>query len=181
MKPISLSDLTPEGATFTLHSTPGVEYKLRPINLADENWLAETFGKDLDAVFREVRMMPIARICFHQMETESKRMFAQQDVVFINEEGVETTKKIGGAELLFWQMQGGMNEKMEVFLALMKTIGISRDLITQSVDNPELAKAALEVKKKNPSSRPTGRGSLTSSRKRTGGPRSTSGRGRSGK
>jgi len=145
MKPIDLKDLTPMGATITLKST-GKEYRLRPFTLADEKWLQETFGNDLEKIFREINMVQIARIAFHQMEDDDRRDFVQRDVTFINEDGEEKVVKRGGAELFFW-MISGMEEKLQIFQALMHTIGISRAVIDQAMapDTPP------EEKKSQPS------------------------------
>ena len=146
MKPIKLEDLNPMGATFHLRST-GKEYRLRPVNLSDEKWLQETFGASLSSVFSEIKMLHIARIVFHQLEEEDKRDFLQREVKFINEEGVEIVQKKGGAELLFWLISG-MEEKLEIFQALMQTIGISRSMMEDQVAESE--------EKKSLQSQPTG-------------------------
>jgi hypothetical protein len=135
MKPIELKDLNPQGAEITLRKT-GKTYRLRPVNLADEKWMAETFGNDLEKIFRDIQMVQIMRIVFHQLEHEDKVDFRQQDVEFMNEEGVTITKKIGGAELLFWMIEG-MEEKIQIFQALMKTIGISRAMIDGELTDEE--------------------------------------------
>jgi hypothetical protein len=135
MKPIELKDLNPQGAEITLRKT-GKTYRLRPVNLADEKWMAETFGNDLEKIFRDIQMVQIMRIVFHQLEHEDKVDFRQQDVEFMNEEGVTITKKIGGAELLFWMIEG-MEEKIQIFQALMKTIGISRAMIDGELSEEE--------------------------------------------
>lgn len=145
MKPVELKDLNPQGAQITLRKT-GKTYRLRPVNLADEKWMAETFGNDLEKIFRDIHMVQIMRIVFHQLEHEDKADFCQQNVEFMNEEGVTITKKIGGAELLFWMIEG-MEEKIQIFQALMQTIGISRAMI----EGP-----ASEEEKKSPVSLQTG-------------------------
>lgn len=167
MKPVNLSDLNPQGSSFTLSST-GKTYRLRPVNLADERWLAETFGSDLEEIFKEMKMLPIARIVFHQLEEDSKQDFRQIDVKIINEEGVEITKKMGGAELLFWQIRG-MNEKIEIIQAMLETIGISRKMLD------DFEQDISDEEKKSQASRPTGQQSLTDSPASMDGQQNTSG------
>ena len=135
MKPIDLKDLNPQGAEITLRKT-GKTYRLRPVNLADEKWMGETFGSDLEKIFRDINMVQIMRIVFHQMEHEDKADFRQQEVEFMNEEGVSLKKKIGGAELLFWMIEG-MEEKLQIFQALMQTIGISRAMMDEPLSAEE--------------------------------------------
>lgn len=145
MNTIELKDLNPQGAEIKLRKT-GKTYRLRPVNLADEKWMAETFGKELESVFRDIHMVKIMRIVFHQLEHEDKADFKQQDVEFMNEEGVTITKKIGGAELLFWMIEG-MEEKIQIFQALMTTIGISKAMLEEP---------ATDDQKKSPMSLQTG-------------------------
>ena len=170
MKPISLTDLIPRGATFKLASTEK-EYRLRPVTLSDEKWMAETFGADLQDIFSQMRMLQVARIVFHQLEEEDKADFAQQSVTVMNEDGVNVTKKMGGPELLFWQIRG-FDEKIEIFKALMQTIGVSRTMLDDF--EKDAAKEIAEADKKK-ASPPTGPESSTDSQLSTDGPPSTSG------
>lgn len=121
---IKLEDLIPEEAEFTLALTKKT-YKLRRFTLEDELWLKNRFGDELEKVFREIRMKEICQIVFHQLVDKSE--FLKREVKIINEEGDEITETKGGAELLFC-MISGMNEKLEIFNALLATIGISRPI-----------------------------------------------------
>jgi len=163
MKPMTLADLTPEGASFSLEKT-GKTYNMRPFNLRDEKWLGEVFGAELSVILKEVRMLQIARIVYHQLEEESKKDFAQQEITVINELGVETKDKIGGAELLFVSIVG-WHEKMEMLKALMQTIGISR----------KIQDAEFDKEKKSLANPPIGPSSSTDSRMNTDGAQNISG------
>lgn len=178
MKPISLKDIQPQGATFTLELTKK-EYRLRPFTLRDDVWLRETFGEELKVIFDEMRMGPICRIVFHQMEEADKADFAQRKVTVMNEEGETVEHTMGGYHLLF-SMISGWSEKTDIFLALMKTVGISKALI-----DPEdlMGKAAAKDSEKKSQKKPklTGHSSSTGSRANTGGRQNTSGRGPRGK
>lgn len=167
MKPVSLKDLNPEGASFTLQSN-GKTYRMRPVTLADEKWLIETFGADLQKIFAEMRMLQIARIVFHQLVEEDKADFAQVEVKVMNEEGLTTTRKMGGAELLFWQIRG-LNEKVEIFQALMQTVGISREI------QDGLGAEVEDEEKKRLANQSIGQESSIDSAPSTGGQRNTSG------
>lgn len=175
MKPIALKDLIPKASTFKLAAT-GKEYRLRPVNLADERWMAETFGDEINSIFSQMRMLQVCRILFHQLEEEDKSDFAQREVKVMNEEGLQTVRKMGGAELLFWQVQG-LEEKVEIFKSLMETIGVSRQMVDRF--EKEAAEELAQDKKK--ASRSTGQESSTGSAPSMAGPPSTSGRSRSAK
>lgn len=164
MKPIALTDLVPRGATFKLASTDK-EYRLRPVTLSDEKWMIETFGADLQDIFAKMKMLQVARIIFHQLEEQDKADFAQREVKIMNEEGVTITKKMGGAELLFWQIRG-FDEKIELFKALMETIGVSRKMM----DGFEAEAAAEAESDKKKVSQPTGQESSIASQPSTVGP-----------
>lgn len=161
MQTIRLQDLIPEAAEFSLRIT-GKTYRLRPFNLADEAWLHQTFGEQIQKIFEEIRMQEIARIVFHQLEPESQREFAAQEVRIIDEAtGEEKVERIGGATLLY-QVISGFDEKLAIFRALMQTIGVSRQLL-----DGELEQA--EKKSSKTSSQRTGGRSSTYSRLSTAG------------
>jgi len=169
MKPISLTDLVPRGSTFKLAAT-GKEYRLRPVSLSDEKWMGETFGNDLQTIFAQMKMLQVCRIVFHQLEESDKADFAQVEVTVMNEEGLNTTRKMGGPELMFWQIRG-FEEKIEIFKALMETIGVSRGMI-EGFEKDAAAEIAADKKKV---SQPTGQESSTDSAPSTDGPQNTSG------
>jgi hypothetical protein len=144
METIRLEDLIPEGAEITLKKT-GKTYRLKPISLSDELWLNKTFGAELDSIFRQIKMKEVCRIVFHQLEDEDKEDFLARDVTIINEEGEKATHRIGGAELLFILISG-YKEKLEIFEALLKTIGISRPVMEKlkQEETPETEKKRVE-------------------------------------
>ena len=179
MKPISLKDIQPQGATFSLELT-GKEYRLRPFTLRDDVWLRETFGEELKVIFDEMRMGPICRIVFHQMEEADKADFAQRKVTIMNEEGETVEDTMGGYHLLF-SMISGWSEKTDIFLALMKTVGISKALIDPDDLMGKAAKAEGSEKKSQQKPKSTGPSSSTGSRASTAGRPNTSGRGPKGK
>jgi hypothetical protein len=163
---IKLEDIVPQGATFTLSRTKKT-YRLRPVSLADEIWLNKEFGAQIETIFREVRMREICRIVFHQLEEESKADFAKQTVTIMNEEGDKVSETKGGAELLFCLI-AGFAEKMEIFNALLQTIGISRPMVEKLVAEDEKKSQA------SPEAQPTGLASSIPYRPSTDGEPSTS-------
>ena len=163
---IKLEDLVPTGASFTLRKT-GKTYRLNAISLGDEMWMQETFGEGLSAVFSKMKMKEVCRILFHQLVEEDKADFAATDVVFMNEEGETLRKRVGGAELLYIQVSG-FAEKIEIFEALMQTLGCSRPVL-EKLTGVEREKKSLQ---------PTGPESLTFSRMSTPGQPNMSSRAR---
>lgn len=170
MQSIRIEDIVPQGAKFKLRST-GRSYKINALSLADEIWINEEFGKGLEDIFKQVKMKEICRIIFRLMDEGDKEEFAAQDVTIMNEQGEKITKRLGGSELLFL-MISGFQEKIDIFQALLQTIGVSR---------PLMDKLSEEEKKNEPVSPQTGLPPLTFSRASTGGRRNTSSRARPAK
>ena len=102
--------------------------------------MAKRFGSDISKIFRELQMMPIAEMAYHQMIDRSD--FVKQKVKFINDEGEEAFHEIGGIKLFFSMIQG-MNEKITIVQALMATIGISRPMMEKMVEGSEEKKSPL--------------------------------------
>lgn len=163
MDTIRLEDIIPEGATFTLRKT-GKTYRLNPVNLSDELWMSNTFGERLDDIFKNIRMKDICRIVFRLMDEDDKQDFAAKDVAFMNEEGETLEKRMGGAELLF-VLVSGYAEKIEIFQALLTTIGVSRPM------QEALEEADAEGGEKKSQLKQTGQQPSTSSRMSTVGQR----------
>ena len=67
----------------------------------------------------------------HQIQIED---FVQKEVTFMDDEtGLKEKKLVGGYQLLFWLITG-WNEKIAVFEALLQTIGVSRALVNEFVE-----------------------------------------------
>lgn len=156
MEAIQLEDIVPQGASFHLKKTDKT-YHLNPVMLSDELWMQQTFGAELEIILKEVRMKEICRIVFRLMTDEDKQDFLKKEVQFINEEGDSMTKSIGGAELLFL-LVSGFNEKIAIFEALLRTIGVSRpiqDALTDVVEKKTQMKLEPIGHKSSTSSRPS--------------------------
>lgn len=171
MDAIKLEDLIPQGSSFNLKAT-GKAYRLRPLNLDDEAWLAKTFGADLQAIMSEVRHVEIARIAFRQMEPEDQADFAAREVKLMNEEGETEVVRLGGYRLLLALIQGTA-EKIAIYRALLETIGISRPMQDRLMGEEAQKKSELAPVPRAESSS-TGESSLISSPVNTDGPLKTS-------
>lgn len=168
MRPLKLEELIPAPAEFKLAKS-GKTYHLRPVTLEDEAWLASEFGEQLPKIIEQMRMMDVARIAFRLLEETDKEDFAAREVTLMDDAGESRAVRMGGAKLLF-AMISGYAEKMEIYRALLVTIGISRPLQDELV-----AEAERETSQKKSREEPlTGERSLTSSPVSTDGSSPTS-------
>lgn len=166
---VNLEDLIPQASVFELAKT-GKTYRVRPISLEDEVWLAETFGPSLQRLLTEVNFAALARIAFHQMELEDQKEFLAKDVEIVNDEGEKATVRIGGYKLLLG-MLSGRPEKDRLCTAVLETFGISRPIVERLEKKIlEEQATALAAEGKSPvASRSTGPKRLTSSPPNTAG------------
>ncbi len=168
---ITLKDIRPQGAQFALSLTKRL-YRLRPINVEDELWMAEKFGANLQEILTRGQMDGVCQIVYHQLEHEDREEFREQVVTFVDDSGKEAKETKGGYKLLLC-MISGTEEKLAIFEALLKTIGISRPVLEKLSETTDEA----SPQKKTPR-RPTGQRSSTSSARSTAGKRNTSSRSR---
>lgn len=169
MRPIKMSEIVPSPSEFTLRST-GKTYKLRPFGLEDEQWLDETFGGELEKVFREYRIRDILRIAYHQLCDEDKKEFKAREVRLQDEDGEERTERMGGVRLLFARVTGE-DEQYAILQALLKARGVSQPLMEELVAEVSGAPAQKKSDETDPS---TGEKFSTSLQPNTDGPSSTS-------
>lgn len=146
-EPYKLQDFKPQTGKFTLSLTQKT-YSLRKLSLLDEIWLKENYGSDytIQKIFTDVDWVKIAEIAFHQMCEEDKKEFAVQSVTFMDQEGKSIKKEIGGARLLF-SMISGAEEKNDILLGLLQTIGVSRPVV-EEIEKKTKESFDKEVKKK---------------------------------
>lgn len=132
---MDLLSLKPKLSKFKLTSiSEDREFFLRPITLEDEVWLSENFD-DLNAVFTELRMVEISRIVFRLMTPESKSFFKGQAVITVDEDGNEKEETLGGVAMLRTAISGYDN-KINVIVALLECIGLSRPEIKEDEPKP---------------------------------------------
>lgn len=128
---INLEDLTRTTSEFKLSS--GEVFKLRACTLADESWMQRTFGKDIESIFKDVKMDELSRIVFHMMDTESRSKFLSKEIEECDEEGNKSVVKIGGVALFRTHIID-TRDKMAVLESLLETIGISRPVQKELMD-----------------------------------------------
>jgi len=100
-------------------------FTMNPVTLADEIWMQQQFGKEIENIFTEWRIGEIARIVFRLLDEDGKKYFAKRDVVIVNEAGDRKEEKLGGVVLLT-SMISGWDEKKAIVDALLENIGLSR-------------------------------------------------------
>lgn len=115
------------------------EFNLRPFSLKDEVWTKDKYGDEIDAIFKEMRMKEVCEMVFRLLVEKNK--LPARHVKEYDDDGVEVEVLQTGPQRV---MEGirGINHKIAVFSALMKTIGLSKPLLNE-VEKKEV----LEKKK----------------------------------
>lgn len=141
---IKLEDLIPAQADLRLWVNGKLKnFKLRPIDLRDEVWMANKFGAGIQEIFEQVKMEEICHIIFHQLE--NKEPFKAIEYEEYDDDGeVLVLKKTGPHRV----MEGikGVDHKVEVFKALLETIGISKPMLNE-LEQKEVVKKKVISKK----------------------------------
>lgn len=166
MRALTLQDLKPQSATFHLRKYDR-DFTIRTLTLADEAWLQNTFGKDLDEKMKSLEGM--CRLVFRLMSEPDKAIFAPQTREAIDEDGNKQTEVLGGWRL-FMEAVESMSEKVMVSRALLQTRGISSPIIDEVIGE-ELKKKELMERLESSA----GEASSTSSHPSTDGPGTISG------
>lgn len=157
-KPISLTEMCPEDASFTLSS--GKNYTVRKFNLQDQAWIQKNFQSEaaLSDAFRDPETL--IRIVFHQLPVEQQKEFAPIEVERVDEDTGECLiERVGGWRLFAASITNAPNDLTEMAKALTSAMVGSAALPDSNEKTP---------KKKNTVHR-TGGQSLTSSQASTGG------------
>lgn len=147
MEPISLKDMIPEQAEFTL-TRKEKTYHIRPFNLADENWLQNKYGLELEQIFGQVKMVQVCEIVFHQLPLEEQEDFSAREVKTIDEQtGEKGSLRIGGGRLL-QEYVVGKKEQLEIYQAVLKAVGFSRPLLEKAKAHMAAREGAAAAGKK---------------------------------
>jgi hypothetical protein len=140
-----LLELRPQESRLKLGSLKQ-ELVLRPITLADEAWLDETYGsEEITKVFEEVNIKEISRIVFRLLRTDSKKLFKKQTVEIVDENGNCEDIELGGLDLLR-TMIVGWPEKIALYNCLLDNIGISRPELDEPVKKNKMEAETVEMK-----------------------------------
>lgn len=122
-----LDQLMPEDAEVTIG---GKVYGLRKLNLHDEAWLKQ-FG-NIDKRFKAEDMDFMAKMCFRQLK--DKADFLPKEESGYDNDGNEITVKLTGPQRILLAM-AGPSAKFNLIEALMVTIGISRPMFNQMIED----------------------------------------------
>lgn len=167
MKPIKLEDLRPQPASFRLRKFSH-DFLLRPVSLADDAWLRETFGAEVEKAMSTEEGM--VRLAYRLMAEEDKAIFKPIDRTVLDENGETKNERVGGWRLLLESIEG-IDEKTKVARALIHTRGISAPVLDEIIEE-EMKKKELMA---NASPKSAGEPSLISSPPSTDGALSPSG------
>lgn len=133
---MKLSELLPQGTSFHL-SQLGEDLTLRPITLADEIWLNETFGETgVSEMFSTLNFIEISRVVYRLLDNESKAKLKKKKIVLFNEDGDESEHEIGGLKLLQLSISG-IAEKEAIVGGLLKCLGFTDKMIDDLVDDEQ--------------------------------------------
>lgn len=119
----ALNELIPKSSEFYL-SAKHKTYILRPLSLADEAWILETFGELYKEMLMGKHLPMVARAIFHQMTEDGKKDFPYSKVKIVNEKGQSEETELGGY-LLFMSLISGPKEKSEILMAYRRVVGLS--------------------------------------------------------
>ena len=149
MQKFNINDLLPRKSTFDL-SIPDKTFNLRPCTPQDLISL-----KDMDIDIEEVMKNPISadvcKVVLYLMEYEDAKEFKKIELKTINiETGEEEVNNIGGYKLLM-KLIASLKEHLEMFLALLNSMGFSEKVIgeiREATLNPEDSQTKTPIKKK---------------------------------
>lgn len=122
---MDLLDIVPKRAELTLGGLPEKTLFLRPKTPADEIWANSTLGADAHAKINTLDPETVARLVFHQLETESQAIFKKQTVKIVNEDtGEELEETIGGWPLML-RCVHGHGDLVAMLRAFNRSVGLT--------------------------------------------------------
>lgn len=144
LKALTLTDICPEDATFTL--TSGKTYTIRKFTLTDQAWVQKTFGGQnaLQHAFSDPENL--LRIVFHQMPVDEQKEFSPVAFERVDEEtGELITEKVGGWRRFASTITNTASDIQAISTALTTAIVGSNALVD---DEAEAAVSESAVEKK---------------------------------
>lgn len=156
LKPLSLTDICPEDASFTL--ADGKTYTIRKFTLSDQAWIQKTFGAGnaIQQAFTDPESM--IRIVFHQLPVEQQKEFTPIAVERVDEEtGELLTEKVGGWRLFAGKVTNTAADIQGMAEALTRAIVGSNALVDEQAAEEKKTEAVVTAALK------TGASSSTSS------------------
>lgn len=143
MKKLQLEDIAPERAAFFLKAKKK-KYYLRPVNLTDNVWMKGKWGNKIGVIFEKIDMPELSKIIYRLMEDKSD--FLAEDIDDVDDEGEPRSRRVSGPEKLCACIQS-ISEQIQIFQALMSTIGISQPLMDKMVAEEIEGKVKKKLKR----------------------------------
>lgn len=144
LKPLSLTDICPEDAQFTL--ADGKTYTIRKFTLSDQSWIQKTFGGSnaIQEAFTDPESM--IRIVFHQLPVEQQKEFTPITVERVDEEtGELLTEKVGGWRLFAGKVTNTAADIQGMAEALTRAIVGSNALVDEHEEKKTEAVTAQRI------------------------------------
>ena len=130
-----LKELSKKAASIKIGN---ISFEFRVISLADEIWLAETYGDKLTALFsvESFDLKEASRVLYHQLI--NKEILKKQTVKTIDEDGNESNIELGGLDL-FRQLIIGYDMKIKMIEVMGEIFRISHPDEVEDVKKKTLA------------------------------------------
>ena len=149
---IDITKLIPEESSIEIYLKDKLhKFTLRPLDLRDESWLKRKFGNKLEAIFKNIEMESICSIIFRLIKDKSLLEAIQVDDY--DDDGNKISITVTGPERVMRGIRGKAHQ-IEVFRGLIKTMGISRPILSALEKEENKKKAVLQ--KKNDQTLPIG-------------------------
>lgn len=145
LKPLSLTDICPEDAQFTL-AADGKTYTIRKFTLSDQAWIQKTFGGQnaIQQAFTDPESM--IRIVFHQLPVEQQKEFSPITVERVDDEtGEVLTEKVGGWRLFAGKVTNTAQDIQGMAEALTRAIVGSNALVDDEATEEKKTAEALKI------------------------------------
>jgi hypothetical protein len=149
MKEFKVTDLLPRRAEFYL-SIPDKTFSLRPCTPHDLINL-KNMSIDIEEVMKNPISSDVCKVVLYLMDYEDAKEFKKIELKTINiETGEEEVNDVGGYKLLM-KFIASLKEHLEMFLALLNSMGFSEKVIgeiREATLNPDKADESKKVIKK---------------------------------
>jgi len=145
MEKFKVTDLLPRKSTFDL-SIPDKTFNLRPCTPQDLISLNE-MNIDIEEVMKNPISADVCKVVLYLMDFEDAKYFKKMELKTINiETGEEEISNVGGYKL-FMKLVASLKEHLEMFLALLNSMGFNKKVIDEIRESTLNADETDETKK----------------------------------
>ena len=140
-KNLALKDVIPSKPIFRLSARPGLEFTIRPPNMADHAWFGEQYEslQKMQAVIESRNWTEICRIVYYLLDEKGRAAFPATTAEITNGDGFKEERTLLGWQVLLTQLKG-LEESVNMLAALSRAIMNASPIIEKVVEE--------EVKKK---------------------------------